>query len=144
MEYITKLETFLDLYFSKKAPSLPANIKENIVKFAPYLIIVITIFSIPSLLIALGINTLSYPFAVAGRYAYNSFAITGLIFLLSIVLQVMAIPGLFKRSLSAWRLMFYSSLVSLVYQLFLFNLGGFIVSGIISFYCLFQIKSYYR
>jgi predicted membrane protein len=60
-----------------------------------------------------------------------------------IVLQLMAIPGLFKRQEKAWRLMFYSSVLSLVQQLFSFNLGGMVIGAIISFYFLFQVKSKY-
>ena len=68
----------------------------------------------------------------------------GLVFSLGqIILELFAIPGLFKRQAKAWRLMFYSSLIYLVGQLISFNLGSVILGGAISFYFLFQVKSKY-
>ena len=59
-------------------------------------------------------------------------------------LQVMAIPGLFKRKIKSWRLLFYISLISALLSLVKFDLGGLIVGTGISWYILFQIKSYYK
>jgi len=55
-----------------------------------------------------------------------------------------ALPGLFKRKLSAWRLMYYSSLVGVLQALLAVNLGGLIIGATLSFYCLFQIKPLYK
>jgi len=60
-----------------------------------------------------------------------------------IVLELIALPGLFKRKESAWRLMFYSTLLSLVQQLFRFDIVGLAIGGAIGFYILFQVKSKY-
>lgn len=144
-QYINKLQDFLDLYFGKKAPQLPENIKEALVKYSPYLVIVAIVLAVPGLLIALGISTLAVPFAAMGAFRYGpSFTLAGLVLLISLVLEAVALPGLFKRAKSAWNLMFYSSLINAVYQLVTFNLGGLIIGTLISFYILFQIRSYYR
>ena len=68
----------------------------------------------------------------------------GLISLLALVLEAVAIPSLMKRSLKGWHLVYYAALVSAVGEL----LGGQIVSMIISLaismYFLFQVREYYK
>ena len=144
-DYITKLQDFLDLYFGKKAPQLPANIKELIVKYSPYLAIISIVIAVPGLLLALGISAFATPFFAMGAFHYGpSFTLVGLVLLLSLGLEAVAIPGLFKRAKSAWDLMFYASLINSFYQLVTFNLAGLIIGALISFYFLFQIRSYYH
>lgn len=144
-KYLTQIESKLDLYFGKKAPAMPENIKELIVKYSPYLIIAVLVFSLPALLLAFGLTTIAMPFAYTnGINSGFSFSITALVTLLALVLQVMAIPGLLKRTKKSWEFMFYASLVSLLSSVLSLNLGSIIIGGAISFYILFQIKSYYK
>jgi hypothetical protein len=144
-QYITKVQDFLDLYFGKKAPQLPDNIKEAIVKYSPYLAIILIVIAVPGLLIALGISAFASPFVYMGGFHYGpTFTLAGLVLLVSLGLEAAAIPGLFKRTKMAWDLMFYSTLINAVYQLVTLNLVGMIISAAISFYFLFQIRSYYK
>lgn len=144
-QYITKLQDFLDLYFGKKAPQLPVNVKEAIVKYSPYLALILVVIAVPGLLLALGLTALATPFAAMGGFSYGTaFTLSALVLLVSLGLEVAAIPGLFKRSQSAWSLMFYSSLINAVYQLVTLNLVGLVIGSAISFYFLFQIRSYYK
>lgn len=144
-KYLTQVEEKLDLYFGKKAPAMPENIKELIVKYSPYLALVMLIFAIPALLLAFGLTTIALPFAyVSGVHTGFSFSLTALISLVALVLEVMAIPGLFKRTKKAWQYMFYASLLSILSYVLALNIGSLIISGAISFYILFQIKSFYK
>lgn len=144
-KYLTQIEKKLDLYFGKKAPAMPENIKEFIVKYSPYLTIVVLIFALSAILFAFGLTTLAMPFAyVGGLHQGFSFSFTALISLAALVLEVMAIPGLFKRTKKAWQYMFYASLITLISSLLSLNLGSLIIGGAISFYILFQIRSYYK
>ncbi|KKR67936.1 MAG: hypothetical protein UU09_C0018G0007 [Microgenomates group bacterium GW2011_GWA2_40_6] len=131
--YCVKLEDFLNLYFGQKAPALPDNIKEFIVKYGPYISLVLMVLSLPAILLVFGITGITAPFSLGV-----------LLSLAAAVLVVMALPGLFKRRLSAWRLMYYSSLVSALQALLAVNLGGLIIGAALSFYCLFQIRSLYK
>ena len=131
--YCVKLEDFLNLYFGQKAPALPDNIKEFIVKYGPYISLVLMVLSLPAILLVFGITGITAPFSLGV-----------LLSLAAAVLVVMALPGLFKRRLSAWRLMYYSSLVSALQALLAVNLGGIIIGAALSFYCLFQIRSLYK
>ena len=143
--YCVKLEDFLNLYFGQKAPALPDNIKEFIVKYGPYISLVLIVLSLPAILLAFGLTGITAPFSYLGGIRYGlTFSLSALLSLGVIVLEVMALPGLFKRRLSAWRLMYYSSLVSALQALLAVNLGGLIIGAALSFYFLFQIKSLYK
>lgn len=143
--YLVKLEDTLNLYFGQKAPALPANLKEVIVKYGPYISLVLIILSLPVILLAFGFTGIAIPFSYFGGInAGLSLTFGTLLSLVVIVLEVMALPGLFKRQLSAWRLMYYSSLVTALQALLAVNLGSLIIGAVISFYFLFQIKPLYK
>ena len=134
-KYLTQIEKTLDLYFGKKAPPIPENIKELIVKYSPYFIILTIVLTFRSSLLAFGFRGF--------RTAYN-FSPWGLLSLIALILEGMAIPGLLKRTRLSWEYMFYASLVMIISYIFDLNLGSLIIGGAISFYLLFQIKSYYK
>jgi hypothetical protein len=135
---------FLDYYLVEKAPfQLPDGVKEWIVQFGPWITLVILILSLPAVLLVLGLSALVFvPAAATGQAGGLTFAVMALI--VQLLLMGAAIPGLMKRSMSGWNLVFYSEVLNLVYSV----LSGSIVSGIIStvigLYILFQIRSYYK
>lgn len=140
-----KLEETLELYLIKKAPSLPENAKEAIVKFSPYIALVVLVLSLPMLLGLLGLTAALTPFAfLGGVHSGFSFSFAGLFLLATLVLEIIALPGLFSRKATAWRYMYYASLVNAVYALVRFDLGGLVIGTAISLYILFQVKSYYK
>jgi len=141
---LEKLESMLDEYLGKKAPALPENIKETLVSIAPYLAIVGIVISVPAVLALLGIGAMFGPFV--GYGLHYSFAYTvGIVTLaISMVLEAMAIPGLFKRAKGAWRLMYYSSLVGVVANLLQGSISGAIIGGLIGLYVVFQLKAKYK
>ena len=141
---LVDLEKKIEDYSNKKAPKLPKGIVNFIVKYGPYLMVIGLVFSIPFILTAIGLNAL-IPAAFMGglRVAYR-FSVWNLVTLATIVLQIIALPGLFKRKLSAWRLLFYISLIDAVLYLITFQLGNLILGTIISWYLLFQIKKEYK
>jgi hypothetical protein len=141
---ITKLEKELDKIFVKKLPALPKKLKEVIVKYGPYLAVILLVLSIPVILAFMGllITTKSLIFLGGARGCF--YIISVLLGIVMIILQIMAIPGLFKRKIKSWRLLFYISLISALLSLLKFDLGGLIIGAGISWYILFQIKSYYK
>lgn len=143
--FMGKLETMLDLYLVDKAPSLPENWKEILVKILPYLIIVFFILSLPLVLVALGLSALIVPLGfVAGVGSGVGITLSIVILAVSLVLEAMAIPGLFARSKSGWRLLYYSTLVSALYSIVTMSLSGLVLGTLVSLYILFQIKSHYK
>lgn len=139
---INKLEIKLEEIFVKKLPALPKKAKEIIVKFSPWIALVVLIVSLPTLIGALGLSAIMMPgWGYGLHYGYN---MAWWISIASMVLTAIALPGLFKRKMSAWKLMFYSGLVMAVYNLVAMELGSLIIGTGISMYILFQIKSYYK
>lgn len=137
-------EEKLNVYFGERAPKLPESVAKFIVKATPYLMIIGLIFSLPAILLSLGLGAFLTPLSFLNmRYAFH-FSFWTVFSLAVLVLRVMAIPGLFKRSKSAWNLMFYASLITALSSLLSLSLGSLIIGSAISWYFLFQIRKYYK
>ncbi len=145
---LAQLETTLDEYFGKKAPALPQNIKEILVKVAPYLVIIGLIFTIPAILILFGLGSVATVLAPVGGAQSVATVPTmwvGILLLIPVViLEAMAVPGLFSRKATAWRYVFWAQLISIISNLVQFNIVGGIIGALIGFYILFQVKSFYK
>ena len=137
-------EAKLEQFFLKKMPALPTKAKEIIVQFGPWISLVLIVMSIPTLLMALGIYSAFGPMNYMGLRIHYGYNLAWWISIASMGLTAWALPGLFKRKMAAWKLMFYASLVMGAYYLVSMSLGQLIISTGISLYILFQIKSYYK
>lgn len=136
---------FLDFYLVKKAPfQLPDAAKEWIVKFSPWIILVLTIIVLPVLLALLGISATFLPYAGFGYYYGAWFTYVWVFLLIRVGLDLLALPGLFARKMSGWRLIFYARLVDIVYNVMTYNVLGGIIGGLIGLYILFQIRPLYK
>jgi len=141
------LEILLDEYMVTKAPfALPLEVKEFIVKVSPYFIIIFAIMAVPFIFGALGLTALLSPFAMMGGWGFGFGAIVSLaVAVITLVLEVMAVPGLFKRTKGAWRLLFYVSIISLIGNILsLHGIVGGIIGAVIGWYILFQVKDMYK
>lgn len=145
---LKQLEDTLELYFVKKAPALPTNIKDLLVKIAPYLVIISLIMTIPAILLLLGLGSFATMIAPAGgadTVATLPNMWIGIVLLIPVViLDAMAVPGLFARKAVGWKYIFWAQLIALVSSIIQFNIVGGIIGAIIGFYILFQIKSHYK
>ncbi len=134
---------FLDLYLVKKAPfQIPDAGREWIVKFGPWITLVLLILTLPLLLVALGIGAIFMPFGGIG-YA-TGFGFLTLFVIAEIGLMIAALPGLFNRTMAGWRLLFYAQLVSIVHSLLSGSVVGGLLFGVIALYVLFQVRPLYR
>ena len=133
---------FFDFYLVKKAPfQLPKEVKEFLVKFGPWIALVWLLLSLPALLVMLGVGTAFIPF---GGAVYSvGFTYVSVVLLAQLVLLALALPGLFNRKMSAWRLMFYSQLIGILSSLLMGAIFGAIIGGLIGLYILFQIRPLY-
>ena len=144
-EVAEQIESKLEPIFTDKLPGLSDGVKEFIVKITPYLAIFSMVMLLPILLAALGLSAIFLPISLISSFQVGFGSSLGLIFaIIMIVLEIMAIPGLFKRQMSAWKLMFYVTLLSVLQNVLSFNLGGLVIGGGISCYLLFQIKTKYN
>lgn len=134
---------FLDLYLVKKAPfQIPPGGRELIVRFGPWITVILLILTLPLLLVALGLGAIFVPFGGVG-YA-SGFGVLTIFVIVEIGLMVAALPGLFARRMPGWRLLFYSQLVSIVYNVLSGSVVGGLLFGLIGLYILFQIRTLYQ
>jgi hypothetical protein len=149
---LSQLEGILDEYMVIKAPfALPQEVKEFIVKVSPYLVIIFAVMALPLILAALGLTAIFSPFAMMGGYGYYGFewgfgtTIRLAIAVITVIIEIIAVPGLFKRTKGAWTLLFYASIVSLIGSILSISgiIGG-IIGAIIGWYILFQVKELYQ
>lgn len=145
-----QLESNLDLYLGQKAPQLPKEWKEFIVKVAPYLAIFGVVFGIPAVLALFGFSAFVLPIGtlggmMSGRPFLGVGYIVNVLFLVGvIILEALAISPLFKRSKTGWNYMFYATLLGAIQNLVSFNVGGLIIGTLLSLYILFQVKELYK
>lgn len=145
-----QLEALLDKYLREKAPKLPKDWQEFLVKLSPYLAILGVIVLAPTVLAAFGLSTFVVPFRTMGGMMTGR-PFLGLSYLLSVlfvavqlVLIALAISPLFKRAKKGWRYLYYATLLGGVSSLIGFDFGGLIIGTGLSLYILFQVKEYYQ
>lgn len=148
------LEKTLNEYLVTKAPfQLPANVREIIVRYSPWISLIILILLLPAVLAVFALGALVGGVAASVGVLVGPLYYVGLVvLLLQVALLGLAIPGLMKRKLSGWKFIYYSELIAVVYTAVNWlgvpaNVGGLIsglLSAVIGLYVLFQIRSYYR
>ena len=77
------------------------------------------------------------PFGGVG-YA-SGFGVLTIFIIIEIGLMIAALPGLFARKMAGWRLLFYSQLISIVYNVLSGSIVGGLLFGLIGLYILFQV-----
>ena len=158
---LAPLEMALDGVFGKKAAyQLPTDIKQLLVKFAPWLSLVAGILGVLSAVnmwrAAHYVNRTSEAFGVS-EYVLPSqlsvmFWISLAMTILFSVLALLAFPGLKAEKKVGWNFMFYSMLANVLYGVVSLFYGGgglssFIFALIMSavgFYILFQVRDQYK
>ena len=134
---------FLDYYLVQKAPfQIPQGGGEWIVKYGPWITVVLLILMLPPLLFVLGVGTALMPFGGVGYAA--GFSYLTVVLIVEIGLTLAALPGLFARKMSGWRLLFYAQIASLVFSLLSGNIISALIGALIGFYILFQVRSLYQ
>lgn len=135
----------MEEYLVKKAPNLPINWKDFIVKILPWFTLIVLILSVPLILAFLGISLFVLPFSFPGGLGsgVNAF-ISWLVLVASFILDLLALRGLFDIKKQGWTYLYWGVLLNGVYNLFTLNLGSLVIGTGISLYILFQIRSYYK
>lgn len=134
---------FLDFYLVKKAPfQIPEAGREAIVKFGPWIMLVLMVLTLPLILFLLGLGTLLSPFG--GVSGVASWGLASLLFLIQFGMRAAALPGLFARKMSGWNLVFYSVFVGLLGSLLSSAIVGGLIGALIGLYILFQVRALYH
>jgi len=141
------LVTTLEPFFAK-APALPKNGKDGLVKIMPWVALIFGVLGIFGAISAVGLLSATSPFALMGGRegvtSYGSGFVSAIFWLVSAALLLAAYPGLKGQKAKGWTLMFWSEVVSIVGSLVSFEIVSAIISALIGFYLLFQIRSYYK
>lgn len=141
-DFVKSIESLGDEYLVEKAPfHIPADLKEFLVKAAPYIVAFILLLTLPAILAFIGLGSM---LSMVSPY-YGPLMVVSTAFSIAVfALNIAAIKPLSNRSATGWKYMFYAQILSFVAWV----LGGWvlwaIVWGIIGFYFLFQLKSYYK
>jgi hypothetical protein len=134
--------------FFKKAPAIPANGREALVKITPWLALIFGVLGVLGGLAGVGLLTVFSPLAVFGGAqgvaSYGGGVIAAWVWLASSVLLLAAYPGTKARKLSGWTLLFWYEVLNVLGSLIAGSIVGGIVGGLIGLYLIFQIKSYYK
>ena len=134
---------FLDFYLVQKAPfQIPANAKEWIVQYGPWITVVLLVLALPPLLFVLGIGAAFMPFGGIGYAA--GFTYLTIVLIAELGLMVAALPGLFARKMSGWQLLFYAQILSFVFSLLSGSLVGAVVGVVFSMCLLFRVRPLYK
>lgn len=152
---LASLEAWLyDLLYKKVTFKLPTNVKDVIVQFGPWVTLVIALLSLPAIFAIFGAGALVSVYGALAGVSYGPmFYVAIIILIVQVVLMLMAVSPLLKRRRMGWQLVFYSSTISVVYSLFnSFSYGYFsffgllwgLIGAAISYYVIFQIRSYYK
>ncbi|WP_159470788.1 hypothetical protein [Dyadobacter sp. 3J3] len=137
------LENELEPIFLGKFPPFPENVKEFLVKYGPYFLLVGAILTLFGLLAAFGIGTAAIG---VGMIAYGggfSMYVGLLIATVIMVMYLMAFSPLRARKRAGWNLLYYALILSLISNLLQLALFAFIIGGVIGFWVLFQIREKY-
>lgn len=134
-DVVTSLEKIF-----KGLPHLPENVREILVKIAPWLAL---IFGVLGVLVGIGAMGFS-PLALFGgvRTGMMVFA-TGLLTIASSVLMLLAYPGLSKKSYKGWTFLFWAEALNAVYAVLTVSVGS-VLGVLIGLYLLFEVKRYYK
>ena len=136
-------ENELEPIFLGKFPPFPEEVKEFLVKYGPYVMLVGAIFTLFGLLTAFGIGTAALG---VGMIAYGSgfnMYVGLLVATVIMVMYLMAFSPLRARKRAGWNLLYYALILSLISNLLQLALFAFIVGGVIGFWVLFQIREKY-
>ncbi|MBI3983889.1 hypothetical protein HY346_01170 [Candidatus Microgenomates bacterium] len=148
-----QLEGVLENWFVKKAPvQIPEAGKEFIVKVAPWADLVLLVFMIPAALAIFAVGTTVGLWAPAfGAVVGPMYYVALIVLILQMVIMGMALPGLFKQARKAWQLLYWATLINVVYGLASWlaaprAVGSFIwslISATLALYVIFQVRSKY-
>jgi hypothetical protein len=146
METKLPLEKELEPIFLQKFPAFPDEVKEFLVKYGPYLMLVGALLGISALIGAYGVLGGSELYGI-GLNAYGGGGIQlwiGMaITLVVLIIYLLAFKPLKERKKKGWDLLYYALLLNLVANIVQLNIFSLIFGAIIGFWVLFQVREKY-
>lgn len=143
---------FVDL-FKKVTIEIPESGKQTLVKIIPWIDLVLLILLLPAVLAIFALGSLIGGLAVATGVSTGPIYWLALLFLVvQVGLMAAALPWLFKLRRIGWVLMYYGTLIGIVYNLFdwvrtpaaFFGLVWGLGVSAVSLWLIFQVRDHYR
>lgn len=129
-------EQFLEQHLGESAPfKLPLSYQDGFVKFLPWFTLIFLPIHIAGVLLLFGVTALAMLF---GSFGWLSAIFSALI----LTCDIIALPGLFKRTRTGWTFFVYAQALGALSNLFNFSLFGLLVS-LVMFWIAFQVKYKY-
>ena len=148
------LEEQLQTYLVDKAPfQLPEGAKEWLVKYSPWIALVIGILLLPAVLAVIGLGSIVGTYAVASGYNVGIlYWLSMIVLIVQIAILFIAFPQLRARKIGGWKLLYLGVALNLLYDvvswishpLYAGGLISGLIGAIVGLYFLFQIKSKYK
>nr|WP_295933227.1 hypothetical protein [uncultured Dyadobacter sp.] len=143
MESKLPLEKELEPIFLQKFPPFSDSVKEFLVQYGPYFILVLSVLGILGLLTAFGVGGAVLGMGAASVGIGFNFYVGIALGIVTLVMYLMAFSPLKARKRAGWNLLYYALLIGLVSNLIQLSIVGFIIGGLIGFWVLFQIREKY-
>jgi hypothetical protein len=165
MKFLESLENTLAKWY-KGTPDLPKNGQKGLVKYLPWITLVIGLLELWSAWLLwhwahVANSLVNYANTLSQLYGGTTVTLQkmsagiwiGVILLfIEAILLLLAVPGLRSQRKSGWDLIFYVSIVNVVYGVVIaltnyggaFNLVENLILSAIGLYFLFQIREYYK
>lgn len=126
-----------------KLPKFPGD-HSKFVSWVPWINLIFVIFFLPIVLGIFGLQLALLPFAeaVVPGFTLRTIFYDALL-LVTFVIDIAALPGLFAKSLRGWKLVFFGTLLGVVFNIINGSIGAIIFS-VIYLRFLVQVKSYYH
>lgn len=134
--HFPQAEQFLEQYLGERARVLlPPEWRENFVRYLPWVAVVFLPIHFLLVLTLLGVSAFA---ALLGHVSFLS----GLLAVAVLACDVIALPGLFKRSRQGWTFFTYALLFGVVENLLSFSLFGLAMDVVLVWFA-FQVKYRY-
>ncbi len=135
-------------FFIEKVPALPLSLKELLVNWMWWLVLIGVVFLIWSLIgvltLLFGISSFAPWSMVMGPFMWLAMLIYFGGMLIVLYFEIKALPLIKERKRLGWQYLYWGLLVSLAAEILSFNWVGAFLSALVGFYLLFQIKEYYK
>jgi hypothetical protein len=133
---VPSAEQLLEQHLGANAAfKLPPSYQEGFVKFLPWFVLIFLPFHIAGVLLLFGVTALAM---LVGSFGWLGAIFSALI----LACDVIALPGLFKRTRNGWAFFVYAQALGALSNLLNFSLFGLLVS-VAMFWIAFQVKYKY-
>jgi hypothetical protein len=132
-----------------KAPALPKKWKDLLVTYAPWLSLIGGILLVFGAISLFGLGSFLSPFSMmagAGGFVIT-WVIAAVLLLVAGVLEFLAFAPLKGRKVKGWNLLFYALLLNALGSIVRLNVSEVVtavITFLIAYYFLYQVKSYYK